>query len=337
MDSADTINVETAAMSTKETFPYVSVVIPVFNGQKSTRICLESVLAQDYPLDCYEVIVVDNNSTDETPRIVQEYPVLMLQEKEIQTSYAARNRGIQNSRGEIVAFIDATCVSGRNWLSELVKSFNDPKVAASGGAVKGYPPTTLVERYIHSTHMYEDYQDREQEFLPILLTGNLAVRRTILLELGGFRANLFTIGDIDLGWRIQLQTKQKVICTRDAIVYHVHRSTLWTMFKQQRRLGCGRILLHVMYKRYPSYPRTLSVEIKTIVRQTLSLTIYIRSLIYRLLTYYLRNKDWFYAIYPFFCFVAESGCVLGKLEGLWMTRFLRRDPSVMLLEDPRGQ
>ncbi|MBC8263573.1 MAG: glycosyltransferase [Anaerolineales bacterium] len=67
--------------------PFVSVVIPVYNGSRTIVACIESLLGLDYPSDHYEIIVVDNNSTDGTDNIVREYPVTLLYEREIQTSY----------------------------------------------------------------------------------------------------------------------------------------------------------------------------------------------------------------------------------------------------------
>ena len=74
-------------------FPFASIIVPVFNGEKSISKCIESLLSQDYPTDRYEIIVVDNNSNDRTGKIIQEYPIRYIFEDRSQNYYSARNTG----------------------------------------------------------------------------------------------------------------------------------------------------------------------------------------------------------------------------------------------------
>src|SRR6476646_11757769 len=93
--------------------PKVSVVVPVYNGEETIKTCVESLVGLDYPRDRFEVLIVDNKSTDGTRRVVEKYPVTLLQEAAVQSSYAARNLGVARSSGEIIAFTDADCVPER--------------------------------------------------------------------------------------------------------------------------------------------------------------------------------------------------------------------------------
>src|SRR3989338_4773452 len=100
----------------------VSVIIPVFNGARTLRACLNSVLAQDY--SNYEVIVVDNNSTDETVTIIHEFTerhdnfrYVFEKRKSIPQ---ARNRGVAVAKGDIIAMTDSDCVVPADWLTKLV-------------------------------------------------------------------------------------------------------------------------------------------------------------------------------------------------------------------------
>jgi len=108
---------------------FISVVVPVFNDPEGIKTTLESLLAQNYPPSLYEVIVVDNNSSDSTNLVVKEfedrYPtrVKLLVERDIQGPSAARNKGISASRGEIIAFIDADMWADNNWLSSISNVF----------------------------------------------------------------------------------------------------------------------------------------------------------------------------------------------------------------------
>ena len=106
----------------------ISVVIPVYNDSEGIRTTLESLTAQTYPTNAYEVLVVDNGSADDTREVVQEYCerypglVSLLVEDEIQSSYAARNRGIERACGSLVAFIDADMTVEPTWAESVVAS-----------------------------------------------------------------------------------------------------------------------------------------------------------------------------------------------------------------------
>ena len=99
--------------------PFISIIVPVYNGENIIGACLKSLLAQDYPKDKYEVIAVDNNSKDKTADIIKEYSVHYLFESKVQGSYAARNTGVRHAKGEILAFTDADCVADKGWLKKV--------------------------------------------------------------------------------------------------------------------------------------------------------------------------------------------------------------------------
>ena len=93
--------------------PTVSIIIGVYNGADTIAACLESLLSQNYPADAYDIIVVENGSTDSTTEIVERYPV-RLYHNSIRGLAAARMFGIARSEAEIVAFTDADCIADPN-------------------------------------------------------------------------------------------------------------------------------------------------------------------------------------------------------------------------------
>ena len=119
------------------TFPSVSVVIPVYNGERTLGRCLESLLKQNYPRDAFEIIVVENSSTDATTEVAQRYPVRVLHNSE-RGPASARNMGIANSQSEIIAFTDADCIAHVDWLRELVQPYSDPEVGGVAGEIMAY-------------------------------------------------------------------------------------------------------------------------------------------------------------------------------------------------------
>lgn len=125
-----------------------SIVIPVHNNASDLSACLESVRRQAFDRSCYEVIVVDNNSTDDTRKVAASFGVMVLEEKDFQSSYAARNRGIRAARGEFVAFTDSDCVVDPRWLAEIdAEAAGKPGVGCFAGEILSSPPATLIERF----------------------------------------------------------------------------------------------------------------------------------------------------------------------------------------------
>ncbi|MBI5205634.1 MAG: glycosyltransferase family 2 protein [Nitrospirae bacterium] len=104
----------------------VSVVIPAYNAQKTIAACLDSLMKQDYPGD-YEVIVVDDGSSDSTPDIISGYERVRLMKQANAGPAAARNKGAMDAKGEIILFTDSDCVPEGNWITEMMAPFKDNK------------------------------------------------------------------------------------------------------------------------------------------------------------------------------------------------------------------
>lgn len=313
--------------------PSVSIVVPVYNGQRTIEACVESLLAQNYPKDLVEILIVDNNSIDRTCEIVRAYPVRLLHERERQSSYAARNTGIRNAQGEILAFTDADCVADEAWVREIVAPFVDRQVGGVGGWVLDASPTNAVESFLCSMGLFSRYQT-EGAFLPVLLTANVAYRKEILLAVGLFNQDLYTGADVDLAWRMQLSTGAQVAYVREAVVHHRHRATLRTMVKQLYRQGFGEILIDAMYVSQPGYRRTRGQQLRRMVSQVRALLTYVASFGYRLLVSRAQGKDREYVLSPLLWFAAESANIRGKIYGLWATRLLTSNPAEKQWEDP---
>lgn len=316
--------------------PFVSVIVPVYNAGRTLQACLEAILAQDYPPERFEAIVVDNNSGDASPLIASQYPrIRLLQQTSLQSSYASRNLGCAHAQGEIVVFTDADCTPACDWLEQLVIPFKEEAALAVGGIVMDAEAANLVEAFIGEVGLLGKYHEAPGQFLRPLITANAAFRKNIFDHLGGFNANLYTGADIDLAWRLQLRYGDCVRYSSTAIVRHRHRSNLRSMFRQYRRHGFGEIFLDAIYQRYPGYPRTLRYQAAQICRQAWALLVDMRAFVYRLMIYPLK-RDRYYLLKPVFWFVAESGNLWGKIQGLWTTRAFRIDPASRQWQDPGG-
>src|SRR3990172_1947954 len=113
----------------------VSVIVPAYNAQKTIGQCIDALLVQKYPRENYEVIVIDDGSTDGTAEVAKAYPVKYLYQIN-QGPATARNVGVREALGEIILFTDSDCVPFDNWIAEMVKPFEDKEVVAVKGAYK---------------------------------------------------------------------------------------------------------------------------------------------------------------------------------------------------------
>lgn len=207
--------------SENEKLPVVTVICPVYNAQGYIRKLLDSLANLNYPDDKLEIVIVDNNSSDNTPTIISEYPFTLLHEKNVQSSYAARNKGIRAARGEVYAFIDADCIADKDWVFEGVKTLTEENADIAAGKVeffyKGKKPTG-TEIFDSVTHM----QTESTIELGYAATANLFVRAELFNELGYFPNNVKSGGDTQ--WTSNATAKGKVLrLSEKAIVKHPSR------------------------------------------------------------------------------------------------------------------
>ena len=228
--------------------PFVSVVIPVLNGERTIKDCLVSLLQADYPPERREILVVDNGSTDRTAEIVKTLPVRYLREERRGCS-AARNRGIQASQGEIIASTDADCMVSRGWLRELVRAFDEEGVGGVAGEVYAYPPKTPAERYAARVRSLSPQKYLSRPLLPFAAFPNLAFRRDVFDRIGLLDETV-TLGEsTDFCTRFLRGTGLKLKYVPNAVVFHRHRSSAWEFFKQQWTRGRGHAQLYIKYRR----------------------------------------------------------------------------------------
>jgi len=220
----------------------VSVIVPVYNDPEDIQDTLESLVNQDFGGN-YEILPVDNNSTDKTGEVIQEfeeeYPELVrgLEENEIQSSYAARNKGINEAEGDILCFLDADMWVEEKYLSKVVSYFEDsPQVDYIGCDVELVSnKDSLASRYnFLSGFPVEDYIE-ESNFAP---TCCLAVRKSVFDTAGLFDDRLVSGGDMEFGERVK-QTGLKQEYADGITLYHPTRGSLRSLLKKSFRVGKG--------------------------------------------------------------------------------------------------
>lgn len=204
--------------------PPVSIVVPVYNGAETIGECVASLLALDYPRDRREIVIVDNGSTDRTMERLSAFgaDIRVLHER-TRGAAAARNRGIRDARGTVVAFTDADCTVDAGWLAALVAPLQDPVIGIACGPVRSRTPCNRIERFGELIH---DQRSATQQVVPYVASGNWASPRALLIDMGLFDESLRRGQDVDLSWRIGL-AGFRFEYVADALVYHRNERTLW--------------------------------------------------------------------------------------------------------------
>jgi mycofactocin system glycosyltransferase len=242
---------------------FVSIIIPVRNRPDDIHACLQSLKNLNYPYDKYEVIVVDDASTDQTADVVCRFPVRLIGLKQHKQASYCRNLAAHHARGDILAFIDSDCLAGSAWLRELVPAFKDSQLGACGGAVDSYFSKNGLDHYekVKSSLNVSSWFKRSQKNNPFfyLPTCNLLVRRQLFLELGGFKEELVVGEDVDLCWRIQKMGYQ-IEYRPEGQVLHKHRNKVFSFCRRRFEYGTSEPLLN---KLHPEKIKTICLPLLT--------------------------------------------------------------------------
>ena len=211
-------------------FPYVSVIIPVYNEERHIGKCLESIKKLNYPADRYEIVLVDNGSTDKTIDIANKFTDLIFICPELNVS-GLRNYGVIKAKGEIYAFIDGDCVADADWLSIAVKSINAEE-CVTGAYCQISPEPTWVEK----TWGLRIPQGRRE--VPHLGAANLIVPAGIFNKVGGFDNNLKTGEDYEFCIRVKKFTKV-ILDDRIKVTHYGNPKTIKEFMKREIWHGLG--------------------------------------------------------------------------------------------------
>jgi len=233
--------------------PKVSVVVPSYNGDRTLKACLESLQKLNYR--DYEIILVDDGSTDSTRQIALANPKVRYFHHEQNLGLSvARNTGIAAATGEIIAFTDSDCRADEDWLYYLVADLLNGDFVAVGGPNLLPPEDSLTAAAVMASPggpAHVMLTDSEAEHIPGC---NMAIFKWVLAEIGGFDPIFRKAGDdVDICWRLQ-QAGHKIGFSPAAFVWHYRRSTIRDYLKQQHGYGEAEALL---VRKHPEYFNSL--------------------------------------------------------------------------------
>lgn len=190
----------------------ISVIVPFHNERRHLARCVRALAAQTFPRERYEIILVDNASSDGSAELVRDQPITLLHEP-VRSSYAARNLGVRHARGHLLAFTDGDCEADPRWLEHLARHFEDPALALLIGE----------RRFAHDTHLLHLLTLLESDNASRLTygyTNNLAIRREVFDRVGPFEV-LARGADTNLFLRVRALARDKVRFAPEVSVRHL--------------------------------------------------------------------------------------------------------------------
>jgi lipopolysaccharide/colanic/teichoic acid biosynthesis glycosyltransferase/GT2 family glycosyltransferase len=228
---------------------FISVIVPAYNAETTITDCLSVLTKQTVPLSEYEIIVVDDGSTDNTSELAQQFPVTYIRE-ENQGPAMARNLGAQNAHGEIILFTDSDCIPEPDWIEKMLIPFNnEPEVVG----VKGVYLTQqkqLAARFAQAEFEERYERLKKYRYIDFVDSYSAGFKRDVFLAVGGFDPQFAVANneDVELSYKLA-QQKYKMVFQPEAKVSHLHADTFydylylkltrayWRMLAYRRHLG----------------------------------------------------------------------------------------------------
>jgi len=213
--------------------PLISIIIPAFNSEKTIKRCLDSIQLQTLPRKNFEIIVVDDGSTDNTVRIAKEFGV----EKTIVSKHVsgpnARNLGAKQAKGDLLAFLDSDCEAKPNWLEVIKKELKNSN-AIAGSILNGNNNLISWSEYLLE---FSDFDPNlKRSFRKFAAASNNAYEKNIFLNVGGFEPKISYSEDVLLGKALK-KTGNMITFVPAMQVYHYGRTTLKPFLQNMERFG----------------------------------------------------------------------------------------------------
>ncbi|MBK0398733.1 glycosyltransferase family 2 protein [Limibaculum sp. M0105] len=218
----------------------ISVIVPVWNDPERLRLCLEALGTQTLGREKFEVIVVDNASTDDTPEVARSFDWVRVLTEPKKGSYSARNTGLKHARGTFIAFTDSDCIPAAGWLEAgLARLQAEPGIGVVGGKITLFATDAASSRAcINYEKLFAFNQKTFIEKWGVAATANLFCAKALIEAVDGFDASLMSGGDSDLTRRITAQG-HRLVYLDEAEVKHPTRGTMREVVRKHLRVKSG--------------------------------------------------------------------------------------------------
>lgn len=348
----------------KENKTIFSIVVCTFNGEKHIRKCLDSLMKLDFPKSAYEIIVVDDCSTDSTKEIVREYPVRLLEHTKNQGIAGARNTGLKNVKGKIYVCFDDDCYVEKSWLKNLEKAYKDTNIKdlnGVGGVIRLSKKGSIIEKYLDKSgygnpspvyygksknplkrfyaYLKGMFAETEQDPKNILEVSeiwgaNCSFPVETLKKINGWDETLSGVEDTDLCDRIKKAfPNKKFLCVQNAVLYHDHQLSLKSFLLKPYQRGPAILAFYQKNNKIPPvFPFPLGILLLSIFALLITPLHSALSLLLLPLAFYswwiikaIKQKDMYILLFPFIQVSYEFFSILGLVKG-----YIQNTPKITI-------
>jgi len=241
------------------------VVVPCYNVEHVVEKCIDALLAQDYPQAKFQIIIVDDRSTDKTAKIIKKYTgkeqIKIIHHLKNRGLAAARNSGIKAGKSQIVGFLDSDMVVKKQWTKAMVNILKSEKVIACMGGIKladTITPTKLDSFLYNPKRGVLKHGENKPVKFKWFLLNNSAVKRYAINEVGYFDETITTYGGEDTDFAIRLWDKYPtgLRFTFNATGAHYHQRPLDELIEKMELYGSTNYPR--LLKRYPQHNKALA-------------------------------------------------------------------------------
>ncbi|RKS53952.1 glycosyl transferase family 2 [Gillisia mitskevichiae] len=236
---------------------FVSIIIPTYKDWPRLELCLNALKKQSYPQDHFEILVINNAPIeDPLPKKIQLAKNCRLLIEKLPGSYAARNKGLNECKGEIIGFTDSDCIPDLLWIENAVNFFNKfPKYQRMGGGIRIFSKNKLpsfVEWYDYIFAFPQEAYVRSGN----AVTANMFAYKEVFRNVGFFNDKLMSGGDYQWG-KLANKNGYKIGYAPESFVNHPARSTVSELVKKAKRVGEGQAMFNTT-NRGSKYNRSLA-------------------------------------------------------------------------------
>ena len=212
--------------------PFISVIVPVYNGERFLKACIDSLKNQNY--NNYEIIIVDDGSTDGSPELVTP-PARLVSTQGRTGAGAARNLGAKSANGDYLLFTDADVEAPHDWVAKTAQIIVEKNVKCGGGGYAGPVEDTFIQWFA-----FEELAWRRRNFhgeVETLVSNNLFCERALFEEFGGFPETYCAASSEDMEFSWKISREHKLWWNKDNGVFHNFTPTVKAYLSQQSRFS----------------------------------------------------------------------------------------------------
>jgi len=300
---------------------YISIIICTYNRASLVKLTLEALSRQTFPSERFEIILVDDCSTDDTfsvyNKLKNELPNLRYISNPVNIGLPlSRNRGIEIAAGDYVLFTDDDCIPSEKWVEKM--SFYLSQHPVIGGSIES-PLLNYLQLCFNISGFHAFIPAGEVRPVDMIVGANMGFRMSVLKELGGFRNDFSLVEDIDISCRGRLHGYKLFFVPHASVLHNHNRMTVPLMLKSAFRTGTSSILLRNKYYKLMNTPFILRSPLLLLLTSPLialkaTISIYLKNS-------YLRN---FFKTFPV-VYMLKMAWVMGAFQSLRNQKLKERE------------